>query len=115
MIVLLTFATVVLVAVSVFAWVARAQSRYMSLRLERLGEWPPLADPAISAGLSAKPWLWPVRVGPIWRAQTRYDQSHHADSELNELQRTFRRRQRIAVGVYLLGIVATLASTLVHV
>lgn len=114
-IVIITFATVVVVAFAVSAWVARAQSRYMVLRLERLDEVPPLADRPVLAELESKPWLWPLRVGPLWRAQTRYDRTRHLDPELDHAQHLVERRQRVAFTVYILGVAAILLSTLVHI
>ena len=111
----LTFIAVVALAAAVFVWVARAQGRYMNLRAEGLSEIPPLADSSIRDDLLRRPWLWPVRVGSLWRAQTAYDNTVHLEPDLEMARLNFERRQRVALVVYVLGIAAILLSTLVRV
>lgn len=110
----LTFLAVVAIAAAVFVWVAQAQATYMSLRATQLGEMPPLADPTIRKELLARPWLWPLRAGSIWREQTTYDETLHQNGDLMRARMSLERRQRVAVVVYVLGVVAILLSTFVR-
>jgi len=94
------FFTSVTVGAVTWWWSLRARIRYLRVR-QRSGDVPPFARREIAEEFNRRPWMLPIKVGALWRAQTAWDRVSHADPVLAAAHVQSERRQKIALVVYL--------------
>jgi len=110
--VIAVFVAAVIASGLTFVWSLRSRIRYLRLR-QASGDTPPLAKREVVEEAHRRPWMFPLTIGPLWRAQTAWDRAIHTDPVLAAARTESERRQRIALVVYIACLAAIFVAGMI--